>query len=143
MAPSGSDVIRASGHLQLRSGWGSVAAELFEPGARELMWGVRHYSYEEALSDTRREGVSRDRGRTVFGAPVRANPASFNIGAAAEAGQRCAGFTDPDVPEPVVALTGTDLFFVSGPAPAGPVAGNGDAAGGGKCAGTRSAARPR
>ncbi|MBN4679036.1 bifunctional uroporphyrinogen-III C-methyltransferase/uroporphyrinogen-III synthase, partial [Pandoraea nosoerga] len=40
-------------------------------------------------------------------------------------------FTDPDVPEPVVALIGTDLPPVSGPAPAEPVAGNGDAAGGG------------
>ncbi len=39
-------------------------------------------------------------------------------------------FTDPDVPEAVLALIGKDLPPVSGPAPAGPASGNGDAAGG-------------
>ncbi|WP_374023038.1 uroporphyrinogen-III synthase [Mycobacterium sp. HNNTM2301] len=37
-------------------------------------------------------------------------------------------FTDPDVPEPVLALIGKDLPPVSGPAPADAAAGNGDAA---------------
>lgn len=36
-------------------------------------------------------------------------------------------FTDPDVPEPVLALIGKDLPPVSGPAPADPAATNGDA----------------
>jgi uroporphyrinogen III methyltransferase/synthase len=36
-------------------------------------------------------------------------------------------FTDPDVPEAVLALIGKDLPPVSGPAPAGPVAANGEA----------------
>src|SRR5438270_219830 len=44
-------------------------------------------------------------------------------------------FTDPDVPEPVLAVIGKDLPPVSGPAPAGPAAttadGNGQGAGGG------------
>jgi uroporphyrinogen III methyltransferase/synthase len=40
-------------------------------------------------------------------------------------------FTDPDVPEAVLALIGKDLPPVSGPAPADPASGNGDAAGGG------------
>src|SRR5208283_2400969 len=35
-------------------------------------------------------------------------------------------FTDPDVPEPVLALIGKDLPPVSGPAPANPVAANAD-----------------
>lgn len=35
-------------------------------------------------------------------------------------------FTDPDVPEPVLALIGKDLPPVSGPAPAEPAAANGD-----------------
>jgi uroporphyrinogen III methyltransferase/synthase len=39
--------------------------------------------------------------------------------------------TDPDVPEPVLALIGKDLPPVSGPAPAGPAGGNADAANGG------------
>jgi uroporphyrinogen III methyltransferase / synthase len=39
-------------------------------------------------------------------------------------------FTDPDVPEPVLALIGKDLPPVSGPVPAGPATGNADAAGG-------------
>jgi uroporphyrinogen III methyltransferase/synthase len=37
-------------------------------------------------------------------------------------------FTDPDVPEPVLALVGKDLPPVSGPAPADPAASNGDGA---------------
>ncbi|WP_297594160.1 uroporphyrinogen-III synthase [Mycobacterium sp.] len=37
-------------------------------------------------------------------------------------------FTDPDVPEPVLALIGKDLPPVSGPAPADPAASNGDGA---------------
>ena len=41
-------------------------------------------------------------------------------------------FTDPDVPEPVLALIGKDLPPVSGPAPAEPPSGSGDTAGGGK-----------
>ncbi|KLO42647.1 uroporphyrinogen-III synthase [Mycobacterium nebraskense] len=40
-------------------------------------------------------------------------------------------FTDPDVPEPVLALIGKDLPPVSGPAPAEAAAGNGEAAAGG------------
>ncbi len=39
-------------------------------------------------------------------------------------------FTDPDVPEPVLALIGKELPPVSGPAPAEPAAGSGDTAGG-------------
>ena len=39
-------------------------------------------------------------------------------------------FTDPDVPEPVLALIGKDLPPVSGPAPADAAAGNGGATGG-------------
>src|SRR6202012_5182016 len=35
-------------------------------------------------------------------------------------------FTDPDVPEPVLALIGKDLPPVSGPAPADPVSGKAD-----------------
>jgi len=38
-------------------------------------------------------------------------------------------FTDPDVPEPVLALIGKDLPPVSGPVPAEPAAGNADASG--------------
>lgn len=38
-------------------------------------------------------------------------------------------FTDPDVPEPVLALIGKDLPPVSGPAPASPASGGGDADG--------------
>ncbi|MGB9302377.1 MAG: uroporphyrinogen-III synthase, partial [Mycobacterium sp.] len=38
-------------------------------------------------------------------------------------------FTDPDVPEPVLALIGRDLPPFSGPAPAGPASGNADSAG--------------
>jgi uroporphyrinogen III methyltransferase / synthase len=37
-------------------------------------------------------------------------------------------FTDPDVPEPVLALIGRDLPPFSGPAPAGPASGNADGA---------------
>lgn len=41
-------------------------------------------------------------------------------------------FTDPDVPEPVLALIGKDLPPVSGPAPADPAASNGDDTGQGQ-----------
>jgi uroporphyrinogen III methyltransferase / synthase len=43
-------------------------------------------------------------------------------------------FTDPDVPEPVLALIGKDLPPVSGPAPANPVEPNGDGADQGQAA---------
>lgn len=70
-------------------------------------------------------------GRIVFVGSGPGDPGLLTTRAAAVLANAALVFTDPDVPEPVVALIGTDLPPVSGPAPAEPVAGNGDAAGGG------------
>jgi len=58
------------------------------------------------------------------------DPGLLTTRAAAVLANAALVFTDPDVPEAVLALIGKDLPPVSGPAPADPPAGNGNAAGG-------------
>ncbi|CKN51519.1 uroporphyrin-III C-methyltransferase [Mycobacterium tuberculosis] len=62
-------------------------------------------------------------GRIVFVGSGPGDPGLLTTRAAAVLANAALVFTDPDVPEPVVALIGTDLPPVSGPAPAEPVPG--------------------
>jgi uroporphyrinogen III methyltransferase/synthase len=69
-------------------------------------------------------------GRITFVGSGPGDPGLLTTRAATVLANAALVFTDPDVPEPVLALIGRDLPPVSGPAPAEPVAGNSDAAGG-------------
>src|SRR6202045_1214657 len=65
------------------------------------------------------------------------DPGLLTTRAAAVLANAALVFTDPDVPEPVLALIGKDLPPVSGPAPAGPAPTNAEGSGqgpGGDCA---------
>src|ERR1700756_4416056 len=61
-------------------------------------------------------------GRITFVGSGPGDPGLLTTRAAAVLANAALVFTDPDVPEPVLALIGKDLPPVSGPAPAGPVA---------------------
>src|SRR6516164_6588192 len=63
-------------------------------------------------------------GRITFVGSGPGDPGLLTARAAAVLANAALVFTDPDVPEPVLALIGKDLPPVSGPAPAGPVAVN-------------------
>jgi uroporphyrinogen III methyltransferase / synthase len=63
-------------------------------------------------------------GRITFVGSGPGDPGLLTTRAAAVLANAALVFTDPDVPEPVLALIGKDLPPVSGPAPAGPVAMN-------------------
>ena len=63
-------------------------------------------------------------GRITFVGSGPGDPGLLTARAAAVLANAALVFTDPDVPEPVLALIGKDLPPVSGPAPAGPVAAN-------------------
>jgi uroporphyrinogen III methyltransferase / synthase len=63
-------------------------------------------------------------GRITFVGSGPGDPGLLTTRAAAVLANAALVFTDPDVPEPVLALIGKDLPPVSGPAPAGPVATN-------------------
>ncbi|OOK67067.1 porphobilinogen deaminase [Mycobacterium kansasii] len=129
-ALDGSDVIRASGvgtSGRARELGLSVAAELFELGARELMWGARQDPRKENLSDVGATMMTRGRkptpGRITFVGSGPGDPGLLTTRAAAVLANAALVFTDPDVPEPVLALIGKDLPPVSGPAPAAAHAG--------------------
>ena len=59
-------------------------------------------------------------GRITFVGSGPGDPGLLTTRAAAVLANAALVFTDPDVPEPVLALIGKDLPPVSGPAPAGP-----------------------
>jgi uroporphyrinogen III methyltransferase / synthase len=63
-------------------------------------------------------------GRITFVGSGPGDPGLLTTRAAAVLANAALVFTDPDVPEPVLALIGKDLPPVSGPAPAGPAAAN-------------------
>jgi uroporphyrinogen III methyltransferase / synthase len=63
-------------------------------------------------------------GRITFVGAGPGDPGLLTTRAAAVLANAALVFTDPDVPEPVLALIGRDLPPVSGPAPAGPAAAN-------------------
>ncbi|HWS91038.1 MAG TPA: uroporphyrinogen-III synthase [Mycobacterium sp.] len=63
-------------------------------------------------------------GRITYVGSGPGDPGLLTTRAAAVLANAALVFTDPDVPEPVLALIGKDLPPVSGPAPAGPVATN-------------------
>ncbi len=65
-------------------------------------------------------------GRITFVGSGPGDPGLLTTRAAAVLANAALVFTDPDVPEPVLALIGKDLPPVSGPAPADPAAGNAD-----------------
>ena len=65
-------------------------------------------------------------GRITFVGSGPGDPGLLTTRAATVLANAALVFTDPDVPEPVLALIGKDLPPVSGPAPAGPVSGNAD-----------------
>lgn len=69
-------------------------------------------------------------GRITFVGSGPGDPGLLTARAATVLANAALVFTDPDVPEPVLALIGRDLPPISGPAPAGPAARKGDAAGG-------------
>src|SRR5690242_2177375 len=68
-------------------------------------------------------------GRITFVGSGPGDPGLLTTRAATVLANAALVFTDPDVPEAVLALIGKDLPPVSGPAPADPTAGNGNAAG--------------
>jgi uroporphyrinogen III methyltransferase / synthase len=68
-------------------------------------------------------------GRITFVGSGPGDPGLLTTRAAAVLANAALVFTDPDVPEPVLALIGKDLPPVSGPVPAEPAAGNADASG--------------
>ncbi|HTX97749.1 MAG TPA: uroporphyrinogen-III synthase [Mycobacterium sp.] len=68
-------------------------------------------------------------GRITYVGSGPGDPGLLTTRAAAVLANAALVFTDPDVPEPVLALIGKDLPPVSGPAPADAAAGSGDAAG--------------
>ncbi len=65
-------------------------------------------------------------GRITFVGSGPGDPGLLTTRAAAVLANAALVFTDPDVPEPVLALIGKDLPPVSGPVPADPAAGNAD-----------------
>jgi uroporphyrinogen III methyltransferase/synthase len=67
-------------------------------------------------------------GRITFVGSGPGDPGLLTTRAAAVLANAALVFTDPDVPEPVLALIGKDLPPVSGPAPAGPAAANAEGA---------------
>ena len=67
-------------------------------------------------------------GRITYVGSGPGDPGLLTTRAAAVLTNAALVFTDPDVPEPVLALIGKDLPPVSGPAPADPAASNGDGA---------------
>ena len=67
-------------------------------------------------------------GRITFVGSGPGDPGLLTTRAATVLANAALVFTDPDVPEPVLALIGKDLPPVSGPAPAGPAGRNGDGA---------------
>ncbi len=67
-------------------------------------------------------------GRITFVGSGPGDPGLLTTRAAAVLANAALVFTDPDVPEPVLALIGKDLPPVSGPAPAGPQAADGEGA---------------
>jgi uroporphyrinogen III methyltransferase/synthase len=67
-------------------------------------------------------------GRITYVGSGPGDPGLLTTRAAAVLTNAALVFTDPDVPEPVLALVGKDLPPVSGPAPADPAASNGDGA---------------
>ena len=69
-------------------------------------------------------------GRITFVGSGPGDPGLLTTRAAAVLANAALVFTDPDVPEPVLALIGKDLPPVSGPVPAEPAAGHADAPGG-------------
>jgi uroporphyrinogen III methyltransferase/synthase len=69
-------------------------------------------------------------GRITYVGAGPGDPGLLTTRAAAVLANAALVFTDPDVPEPVLALIGKDLPPVSGPAPADPVSSNGDGAAG-------------
>ncbi len=66
-------------------------------------------------------------GHIIFVGSGPGDPGLLTTRAAAVLANAALVFTDPDVPEPVLALIGKDLPPVSGPVPAEPAAGNADA----------------
>jgi uroporphyrinogen III methyltransferase/synthase len=66
-------------------------------------------------------------GRIIFVGSGPGDPGLLTTRAAAVLANAALVFTDPDVPEPVLALIGKDLPPVSGPVPAEPAAGDADA----------------
>ena len=66
-------------------------------------------------------------GRITFVGSGPGDPGLLTTRAAAVLANAALVFTDPDVPEPVLALIGKDLPPVSGPVPAEPPAGSADA----------------
>src|SRR6516225_1126883 len=69
-------------------------------------------------------------GHIIFVGSGPGDPGLLTTRAAAVLANAALVFTDPDVPEPVLALIGKDLPPVSGPVPAEPPATNADADGG-------------
>ena len=131
-ALDGSDVIRASGigtSGRARELGLSVAAELFELGARELMRASAARPRARKLNETDVGATMTTRGRKprpghiTFVGSGPGDPGLLTTRAATVLANAALVFTDPDVPEPVLALIGKDLPPVSGPAPADPATG--------------------
>ena len=107
----GSDVIRASGigtPERARELGLSVAAELFELGARDLL--VR--SWERQMTT---RGRKHKPGRITFVGSGPGDPGLLTTRARTVLANAALVFTDPDVPEAVLALAGSELPPPSGP----------------------------
>ncbi|CAM4140393.1 Siroheme synthase [Mycobacterium basiliense] len=81
-------------------------------------------------------------GRITYVGAGPGDPGLLTARAAAVLANAALVFTDPDVPEPVLALIGKDLPPVSGPAPAGPVGDNAEPAVAGSAEGGSSQTQP-
>ena len=111
----GSDVIRASGigtPGRARELGLSVAAELFELGARDLL------AVERGRDEMTTRGRKPKPGRITFVGSGPGDPGLLTTRARAVLANAALVFTDPDVPEAVLALAGSELPPPSGPEPA-------------------------
>ena len=113
----GSDVIRASGigtPGRARELGLSVAEELFELGARDLLGG----GWERQMTGHGGRGRKTKPGRITFVGSGPGDPGLLTTRARTVLANAALVFTDPDVPEAVLALAGCELPPPSGPEPA-------------------------
>lgn len=121
-ALDGSDVIRASGigtPERARELGLSLAAELFDLGARDVL---DQRTVEREAEMTTRVRKQHKPGRITFTSRFGPGDPGLDDACAERFGACGVDFTDPDVPEAVLALIGTDLPPTSGPHPAAPEA---------------------
>ena len=113
----GSDVIRASGigtPGRARELGLSVAEELFELGARDLL----ARGWEREMTGHSGRGRKTKPGRITFVGSGPGDPGLLTTRARTVLANAALVFTDPDVPEAVLALAGSELPPPSGPEPA-------------------------